>query len=164
MLFIDFINKLCYYTYILFKDVLILKRIFCVLLCFVFIFGLTGCNDVMGEGSSEFRILELTENKIPNDRDFAIVDKNDTPILTNNDVQKVLVVFEKTKDRYLELRLTKEGAKKFKKALRKKDAELSIVLDGEKLASPVIADDVEDTSAIVLGEYEDVMHWFNQLT
>lgn len=141
-----------------------MKKIITMCLCICFVFVLSACRDFGDTGSGEFRILELTENKIPEERDFAVVDKGGNTILENEDVEKVLVVFEKSKDRYLELRLTKEGAKKFKKAARKKDAELSITLNGEKLASPVIPDEAEDNSAIVLGEYEDVMDWFNQIT
>ncbi len=112
----------------------------------------------------EYKILELTEKTIPEDYDFAVVDAEGNVVLTNADVHKVLVVFEKSKDRYLELRLTDEGAAKFKKAANKKNAMLSITLAGETIASPVIADDVEENSAIVLGEYEDVMDWFNAIT
>ncbi len=141
-----------------------MKKIISICLCICFVFALSACRDLGDTGSGEFRILELTENVIPDDRDFSVVDKSGTVILENEDIEKVLVVFEKSKDRYLELRLTKEGAKNFKKAARKKDAELSIMLNGQKLASPVIPDEAEDNSAIVLGEYEDVIDWFNQLT
>jgi len=140
-----------------------MKKLFCLMLCIGLCFSFVGCGRV-GDHSGEYRILELTENKIPDDREFAVVDKDGDEILTNADVEKVLVVFEKSKDRYLELRLTKDGAKKLKKALKPKDAELSITLSGEKIAGPVIADDVEVNSAIVLGEYEDVMDWFNAIT
>ena len=140
-----------------------MKKLFCLMLCISLCFSFIGCGRV-GDDSGEYRILELAENKIPDERGFAVVDKNGDEILTNADVEKVLVVFEKSKDRYLELRLTKDGAKKLKKALRPKDAELSITLSGEKIASPVIKDDVEENSAIVLGEYEDVMDWFNAIT
>lgn len=140
-----------------------MKKLFCLMLCIGLCFSFVGCGRV-GDDSGEYRILELTENKIPDVRDFAVVDKDGDEILTNVDVEKVLVVFEKSKDRYLELRLTKDGAKKLKKALKPKDAELSITLSGEKIAGPVIADDVEENSAIVLGEYEDVMDWFNAIT
>ncbi len=141
-----------------------MKKIFCVLLCLGLIFCFAGCRELGSQDSGEFRILELTEKKIPNTKEVTIVDTDGNTILDNADIEKVLVVFEKSKDRYLELRLTKDGAKKLKKALRPNDAVLSIMLDQEKLASPVIADDVEDNSAIVLGEYEDVMFWFNSIT
>ena len=141
-----------------------MKKLVCILLCIGLVFCFTGCREIGDEGSGEFRILELTENKIPEDRDFAVVNKNGNTVLTNQDVEKVLVVFEKSKDRNLELRLTDDGAKKLKKALKQKDAELAISLNGEKIAFPVVADDAEKNSAIVLGEYEDVMDWFNAIT
>lgn len=141
-----------------------MKKLFCILLCLGIIFSFVGCREIGDQGSGEFRILELTEKKIPDTKEVTVVDASGNVILDNADIDKVLVVFEKSKDRYLELRLNKDGAKDFKKALKQQDAELSIMLNGEKLTSPVIADDVEDHSAIVLGEYEDVMHWFNSIT
>lgn len=141
-----------------------MKKLICLILCVGVVLSFTSCGRLGENLSDEYRILELTENKIPDERDFAVVDKSGNEILINADVEKVLVVFEKSKDRYLELRLTDSGAKKLKKALRAKDAELSITLSGEKIASPVVADDVEKNSAIVLGEYEDVMDWFNAIT
>ena len=149
--------------FILKKDVITMKKIICLIICIGLVLGGAGCSRV-NDDSGEYKILELTENKIPDERQFAVVDKNGDKILTNEDVEKVLVVFEKSKDRYLELRLTDDGMKKFKKAVKQKDAELSITLNGEKLTSPVIKDDVEENSAIVLGEYEDVMDWFNAIT
>lgn len=116
------------------------------------------------DAGGEYKILELTEKTMPAEREFAVVDADGNVILTNADVNKVLVVFEKSKDRYLELRLTDEGAVKFKKAVNKKDAVLSMTLAGKTIASPVIADDAEENSAIVLGDYEDVMDWFNAIT
>lgn len=163
MLFVAIIRKVCYYILNFKKDVLSMKKTISLILCIGLIFCFAACGRIDND-SGEYRILELTENKIPDEREFAVVDKSGDIILNNADVEKVLVVFEKSKDRYLELRLTDEGAKKLKKALKPKDAELSITLSGEKIASPVIADDVEENSAIVLGEYEDVMDWFNAIT
>lgn len=141
-----------------------MKKLFCLILCLTALFCCCGCSNLLDEGSGEYKILELTENKIPDDREFSVVDNNGNTVLINQDVDKVMVVFEKSKDRYLELRLTDEGAKKFKSALKQKDTVLTITIDGEKLASPVIADDAEDKSAIVLGEYKEVMSWFNKIT
>lgn len=154
---------MCYYVLNFKKDVITMKKIICLILCIGIVFCFTGCGRAKDD-SGEYRILELTENKIPDEREFAVIDKDGNTVLNNADVEKVLVVFEKSKDRYLELRLTDDGAKKLKKALKPKDAELSITLSGEKIASPVIKDDVEENSAIVLGEYEDVMDWFNAIT
>lgn len=142
-----------------------MKKLLCIIICILAVTGLVGCKDVIDEGSGEYYILELTENKISDEKEFAITDEKGTVWLENTDVDKVLVVFEKSKNRYLELRLTDDGAKKFKKALKKnKDSVLSITLGGEVLASPVMADDAEENSVIVTGEYEDVISWFNILT
>lgn len=143
-----------------------MKKLLCIIIiCILAVTGLAGCKDVIDEGSGEYYILELTENKISDEKEFAITDEKGTVWLENTDVDKVLVVFEKSKNRYLELRLTDDGAKKFKKALKKnKDGVLSITLGGEVLASPVMADDAEENSVIVTGEYEDVISWFNSLT
>ena len=142
-----------------------MKKLLCIIICILAVTGLAGCKDVIDEGSGEYYILELTENKISDEKEFAITDEKGTVWLENTDVDKVLVVFEKSKNRYLELRLTDDGAKKFKKALKKnKDSVLSITLGGEVLASPVVADDAEENSIIVTGEYEYVISWFNSLT
>lgn len=143
-----------------------MKKLLCIIIiCILAVTGLASCKDVIDEGSGEYYILELTENKISDEKEFAITDEKGTVWLENTDVDKVLVVFEKSKNRYLELRLTDDGAKKFKKALKKnKDSVLSITLGGEVLASPVVADDAEENSVIVTGEYEDVISWFNILT
>lgn len=141
-----------------------MKRIFCLIVCISLVFCFVGCKEIGDEGSGEFRILELTEKKIPDERQFAVVDAEGNTVLDNGDVEKVLVVFEKSKDRYLELRLTEDGAKKFKEASKSKNSVLSITLDGVILASPVVSDDAEENSAIVLGEYESVMDWFNKIT
>lgn len=141
-----------------------MKKLLCVLMALLIPICFIACRDIGDEGSGEFRILELTENKIPDERNFTVIDQKGNVVLKNADVEKVLVVFEKSKDRYLELRLTEDGAKKFKKAIKKKDAVLSIALDGNAIASPVLRDDAEENSAIVLGNYEDVMDWFNAIT
>ena len=125
-------------------------------------FGIKIYKDHFAEG--EYKILELTEKPLPANSDFAVVDADGNVVISNVDVEVVLVVFEKSKDRYLELRLTDEGEAKFTKAVNKKDAVLSITLAGKTIASPVIEDDAEENSAIVLGEYEDVMDWFNAIT
>lgn len=141
-----------------------MKKILCIIICLGLVLCVAGCRNRTNDDSGEYRILELTEKPIPAEREFAVVDKNGDVVLLGEDVQKVLVVFEKSKDRYLELRLTDAGAKKFKKALKADDAQLSITLAGKTIATPVVADNVEENSAIVLGEYEEVMDWFNAIT
>lgn len=140
-----------------------MKRFLCILICLILPMTFVACGEE-DTVSDEFRILELAEKQLLDDIDFKIVDQEGTVWLENEDIQKVLVTYQKEKNRYLELRLTDNGLKAFKKALKKEDTVLSITVGGETLTSPVIQDDIEENSAIVLGEYEDVMQWFNAIT
>lgn len=149
---------------------LIMKKLLCVIFSILMVACTAGCNEaserLSGEGFlGEFVILELTEKKLDDDIEFSIVDENGKDWLENADVDTVFVSYEKNKDRYLELRLTDDGIKKFKKAQRaNKEGVLSIAIDGEKIASPVIKDDIDDNSVIVKGEYKEIMNYFNALT
>lgn len=140
-----------------------MKRFLSVLICLLLTLTFVACGE-KDTVSDEFRILELAEKQLLSDIEFKIVDSEGTVWLENQDIEKVLVTYQKEKNRYLELRLTDDGLKEFKKALKNKDTVLSITVDGEALTSPVILDDIEENSAIVLGEYEDVMNWFNTIT
>lgn len=143
----------------------IMKKLLCIIVLMLTVLSLVGCNEA-GEGlSGEFLILELTEKELDDDIAFSIIDESGKVWLENADVDTVFVSYEKSKDRYLELRLTDDGIKKFKKAQKaNKEGDLSIAIDGEKIASPVIKDDIDDNSVIIKGEYVDVMHWFNSIT
>ena len=116
-----------------------MKKFFCILLCLGLFFCFVGCAKIGDQGSDEFRILELAEKKIPTTKQVTVVDAEGDIVLNNDDIEKVLVVFEKSKDRYLELRLKEDSVKKFKTALKQDDAVLSLMLNGEEIASPVIA-------------------------
>lgn len=140
-----------------------MKRFLCILICLLLSMTFVACGE-KDTASDEFRILELAEKQLLSDIDFKVVDNEGTVWLENQDIENVLVTYQKDKNRYLELRLTKDGIKNFKEALKNKDTVLSITVDGEVLTSPVILDDIEENSAIVLGEYEDVMKWFNAIT
>ncbi|MDO4608813.1 MAG: hypothetical protein Q4B40_06450 [Clostridia bacterium] len=140
-----------------------MKRLIYVLICLIFALSLTACG--AGDTSSQIMLLELTEPKqISEDIEFKIVDKNGETCIERDDVESVYVTYHEEKSRYLELRLTDEGVKTFEKSAKKRKAKLSIEVNGEILASPVIKDDMEENSVIVLGKYEDVMDWFNAIT
>jgi len=142
-----------------------MKKLLCIIFCIAVLCGLVGCG-ALGDGlSGEFFILELTEKPLDEDIAFSIVDESGKQWLENADVDTVYVSYEKSKDRYLELSLTDDGVKKFKKAQRaNKEGVLSVAIDGEIIASPVIKDEVADNSVIVKGKYKTVMDWFNALT
>ena len=139
-----------------------MKKLICIIMCMVFSFGLLGCGEK--NDTEKYNILVLAEKDIEEGKTFEIVDKEGNVIVENEDVEKVLVSFEKSRNRYLEILLTKSGKRSVKKALKKKDCVLTIVLDKENLVSPVLLDDIEEKSVIALGEYEDVMDWFNAIT
>lgn len=153
-----------------------MKKLLCIIICLLIPLCFVGCKD-SGETLSETplasnpssksyeKTLELTTRTITDAHDFAIVDDSDMVWLTNDDVQDVLVIYEKGKDRYLELRFTEDGSKKFKKAVKKaKDSTLKIMLDGEVLVPSVVANAEKSEYAKADGAYEDVINWFNKLT
>lgn len=139
-----------------------MKKLLCILFSLLFVFSLAACGESDNEG--EFRILMLAEKDLYPELKFEVEDQDGKIWLENDDVEKVCVTYEKEKGRYLELRLTKSGAKSLKKALKNEETVLSIMVNDKKLASPLIQDDIEDNSAIVTGEYETIMDYFNALT
>lgn len=119
------------------------------------------------EVGGDVHILELTQEQktINEDIDFAIVDETGKVWLKAKHIERVLVAFEKTKDRWLELRLTDDGLDIFEDALDESEM-LSIRVDGEIIASPVVLEEFEQKSAVIYGKkyMEEIMPWFNLLT
>ena len=114
-----------------------MKKLLCFLMSFVFIFSLAACGD-KGSKEDEPLILDLAQKKMLEDIEFKVIDEDGTVWLENKDVQMVLVTYEESKSRYLDLRLTADGATSFKNAVKKGTGELSITVNGEKLTGPVI--------------------------
>ena len=139
-----------------------MKKLICILMCLLLAFGLVACGEK--NDSEKYNILVLAEKNIEQGREFKVIDQDGNTIVDNEDVEKVLVSFEESRDRYLEIMLTKNGKRNVKKASKKKNCVLTITLDGENLVSPVLLDEIEEKSVIALGEYEDVMSWFNAIT
>lgn len=144
-----------------------MKKILCIIFCLLMAFSFVGCKKGVEELSSTIEPIkvELMSRSLTDEYKFAIVDDEGTVWLENADVSSVLIMYKKGQNRYLELRFTKEGTSKFKKAVRKnKKGTLSITLDGEVLASPVTANEETPEYARVDSVYEDVIGWFNTLT
>lgn len=142
-----------------------MKKILCIIICILTAFCFVGCKDADEALSDEPPLIELMARTLSSEYEFAIVDEDGTVWLENDDVTSVLVMYKKGQNRYLELRFNEEGAEKFKKAIKKnKKGTLSITLDGEVLASPVLANEENAEYAKLTGIYEDVVGWFNKLT
>lgn len=134
-----------------------MKKLFCILFSLVLALGLAACK----EEKQEPQRYELAQKTIREDGDFKVMDEDGTVWLEKEHIEKVFVCYEESKGRYLELKLTKDGIGVFKKANRKKNGNLSVVLNDKLLATPL--EKYED-SAIVLGEYEYIMNCFNEIT
>ncbi len=142
-----------------------MKKLLCIIICILTAFCFVGCKDAGDTLSDEPPLVELMARTLSDEYNFTIVDDTGTVWLENADVKSVLVMYKKGQNRYLELRFTEEGAKKFKKAVKaNKKGTLSIALDGEVLASPVTANQENPEYARVDSVYEDVIGWFNELT
>lgn len=142
-----------------------MKKLLCIIMCILTAFCFVGCKDKDEGLSDEPPLIELMARTLTDEFDFAIVDDKGTVWLENDDVAQVLVMYKKGQNRYLELRFTEEGAKTFKKAVKKtKDGALSITVDGEVLVPAVTANQETPEYARADSIYEDVIGWFNKLT
>ncbi len=162
-----------------------MKKILCCIICLLIVFGLVGCkkstnglsdssnpNGINGQANAEDgespipqKPIELMQRTVSNDVEFVLVDSKDKVWLENEDVEGVLIVYKKGQNRYLELRFTEEGTKKFKKAVRRnKKSTLIVKLDGEVLIPSVVANELSPDCARADGKYENVVDWFNKLT
>ena len=81
-----------------------MKKLVCLILCLGVVLSFASCGRLGENLSDEYRILELTENKIPDEHDFAVTDKNGKEILTNSDVEKVLVVAPAKEIQYMSIK------------------------------------------------------------
>lgn len=140
-----------------------MKKVLCIVICMLTAFCFVGCKE---EAQESAPILIELMSKTPTDEyDFAIVDDKGTVWIENSDVSSVHIMYKKGQNRYLELRFTEEGTKKFKKAVKmNKKGILSIMVDGEILVSPVTVNEENSEYAIADSVYEDVIGWFNKLT
>lgn len=144
-----------------------MKKLLCIIICLLTAFCFVGCKKNVAEEpiSDEPPLVELMARTLTDEYDFAIVDDDGTVWLENSDVSSVLIMYKKGQNRYLELRFTQDGVEKFKNAVKKnKNGTLSITLDGEILASPVLANEENPEYARLNSAYENVIGWFNTLT
>lgn len=142
-----------------------MKKLLCIIMCILAVLCFVGCKDKDEAVTVEPPLVELMARTLSDEHEFAIVDDKGTVWLENDDVTAVLVMYKKGQNRYLELRFTEEGAKTFKKAIKKaKSGTLSITLDGEVLVPTVTANQETPEYARADSVYEDVIGWFNKLT
>lgn len=137
-----------------------MKKLFCTAMCLLMALCLTACKD-----SNKSQPIELVSRTLDSEHEFAIVDGEGNEWLNGDDVKNVLVMYKEGENRYLEFRFTKDGAKKFKKAVKKnKNGTLSITLDGEVVASPVVANEKNSSYAKFTDSYDTLIDCFNKLT
>lgn len=143
-----------------------MKRVLCVFLCLLTAFCFVGCKKQTEQLSEkEPPTIELMSRAVTDDYKVAMVDGEGTVWLENADIKSVLIMFKNGENRYLELRFTEDGEKKFKNAVRKnKKGNLSITIDGEALVPTVTANEKTPEYARADSHYDDVVHWFNELT
>ena len=139
-----------------------MKKILCVAFCLIFCFCVIGCKEkeVEQKGKTQFN---LSQKEIGKNTTVTVVDDKGTVWLENKHIDMLVVCYEKTDGYYLELSLNDEGVTEFGNATRKKSGELSIYLNNEKLASPVKEYSKYTTGAVVFGDNEAVIDWFNEL-
>ncbi len=145
-----------------------MKKLLCVLLSIGICLSFSACGSGSNADSSEMleenKKFELSQNEIYEGIDFKITDEEETVWLEAEHIDKALVSYEESGRRYLELRFTKEGLKKFKKAFRNKKGDLSIIVNDKIVIGPIIKSDLDENSAIVIGEQEEVVRWYNIIT
>ncbi len=83
---------------------------------------------------------------------FEIVDQNGKVWLVNADVEGVFISSVKDRGRYLEFALTEGGATKLDEALKNEGTVLSVRVDDKLVVSPVLKDEITESSAIFDGE------------
>ncbi len=137
-----------------------MKKLLCIVLCLLTAVCFVGCKDKTDE--NEPPLMELMSRSLSDEHEFAIVDEENTVVLKNADVKSVLVMYKKGQNRYLELRFTNEGGKKFKKAAKK--GNLSITLDGKSITSNISANEEISEYAKITGTYEEIIGYFNEMT
>ena len=137
-----------------------MKKLICIVLCLLTAICFVGCKEETQE--NQLTLMELMSRSLSAEHEFAIVDEENTVVIKNEDVESVLIMYKRMQNRYLELRFTEEGAKKFKKAAKKSD--LSITLDGKVLTSNVIANEENKEYAKIDGTYEEIIGYFNEMT
>lgn len=141
-----------------------IKKFLSLVFCFLTVLCLASCKaktDTLSE--TEIMKIELASNVVTNSNSVVIVDEEDNILLENSDIKTVAVMYETGQNRYLELRFTKDGTKKFKDAINDGKV-LSLAVDGEFLASPVNANEEVSEFAKLTGVYEDVASWYNAIT
>lgn len=141
-----------------------MKKLLCIIICIILTaLCFVGCKEKADD--NEPPLMELMSRSLSDENEFALIDSNGKVWLKNDDVVSVLIMYKKGENRYLELRFTKDGTKRFKQAVKKnKKATLSITLNGEELIPLVTANQETPKYARVDSTYEDVVGWFNELT
>ena len=123
-----------------------------------------GKADSSDDALKENKKFELSQNKIYDGIDFKITDEEGTVWLEAEHIEKAIVSYEESGTRYLELRFTEDGLKKFKRAFRKKKGDLNIVVNDKIFIGPIMKSELEENCALIIGEQEEVVRWYNIIT
>ncbi len=138
------------------------KKLLCIIMCILLAFCFIGCKEA--QEVQEEPPMDLMQKKLSGDYEFAMIGEDGTELLQGDDVTSVHIIYKKGENRYLEIRFTKDGAKKFEDAIEDNDEGLSITLDGEVFVSGVMANEDTPERAKLTGDYKTIMGWFNKIT
>lgn len=146
-----------------------MKKINKKLLCIIIAAAVVLCSAIIvcvvfcGEDEPVATSIELAHRTLDNLREIAMVGEDNEVLLTNDDVDSVYIMYKNGENRYLEIRFTEDGAEKFEDAMDDND-KLTVTLDGEVFIENVKANEDTPERAKVVGNYDTLMQYFNQLT
>lgn len=135
-----------------------MKKLFCVFMCFMLTACLVACaKPVIDEKR------ELASREIPENMDLMIIDDEGTIWVEKEQITGVYVCYEESRGRFLEIRVDSKGEKALKKAFRKKNREISFVVDGEMMAYPLALHEHYPNCVIYKADYQEIMRCFNAI-
>ena len=138
-----------------------MKKLFCILLCLLMTMTVVSCAQKAPEPVE--KKYDLSTKEIADDMDIEIIDHKGKVWISAENIDTILVCFEESRGRYLEIRVDEKGEKQLKRAIRNKKRELSLVIDGEELATDLTRHEYYYDCIVYEAEYDDVMKCFNAI-
>lgn len=136
-----------------------MKKLICILTCLV----LAACVVACAKPTPKEEKKELAHREIPDGVEIMIIDDDGTVWLETEHVEGAYICYEESRGRFFELRVNENGQKQLKKAVRKKNRELSLVINGVIEATPVTRHEHYHDCIIYKDEYSEMMRCFNLL-
>lgn len=136
-----------------------MKKLFCILLCALILIPVAACAEKTPTPIE--KKYDLSEKEISDDMDIQIVDQKGEIWIEAENIDSIFVCYEESKGRYLEVRVDEKGAKKLKRVSKKKNRELSLVINGEVMATPITKHEYYNDCIVYIAEYAEIMNCFN---